>query len=79
MNSTDPQAYEKLVDELLASPRYGERWAQHWLDLVRYAESDGYNQDAVAPGGVAVSRLRHQEPERGQALRSVRARAARGR
>ncbi|MCP5560752.1 MAG: DUF1549 domain-containing protein, partial [Verrucomicrobiaceae bacterium] len=42
----DPQAYEKLVDELLASPRYGERWAQHWLDLVRYAESDGYNQDA---------------------------------
>ncbi|MEZ5432459.1 MAG: PSD1 and planctomycete cytochrome C domain-containing protein [Verrucomicrobiales bacterium] len=42
----DPLAYEKLVDELLASPRYGERWAQHWLDLVRYAESDGYNQDA---------------------------------
>ncbi len=48
-NSTDPQAYEKLVDELLASPRYGERWAQHWLDLVRYAESDGYNQDAYRP------------------------------
>jgi hypothetical protein len=49
VNSTDPQAYEKLVDELLASPRYGERWAQHWLDLVRYAESDGYNQDAARP------------------------------
>ncbi len=48
-SSTDPQAYEKLVDELLASPRYGERWAQHWLDLVRYAESDGYNQDAYRP------------------------------
>jgi hypothetical protein len=48
-NSTDPQAYEKLIDELLASPRYGERWAQHWLDLVRYAESDGYNQDAYRP------------------------------
>lgn len=45
MNSRDPQAYEKLVDDLLASPRYGERWAQHWLDLVRYAESDGYNAD----------------------------------
>ena len=45
----DPKAYEKLVDELLASPRYGERWAQHWLDLVRYAESDGYNQDAYRP------------------------------
>ncbi len=49
VNSTDPQAYDKLVDELLASPRYGERWAQHWLDLVRYAESDGYNQDAPRP------------------------------
>ncbi len=45
----DPKAYEELVDELLASPRYGERWAQHWLDLVRYAESDGYNQDAYRP------------------------------
>lgn len=49
VNSKDPLAYEKLVDELLASPRYGERWAQHWLDLVRYAESDGYNQDALRP------------------------------
>ena len=45
-----PQAYERLVDELLASPRYGERWAQHWLDLVRYAESDGYRADAYRPG-----------------------------
>jgi hypothetical protein len=53
VNSTDPQAYEKLVDELLASPRYGERWAQHWLDLVRYAESDGYNQDAARPAAFA--------------------------
>lgn len=49
VNSKDPKAYEKLVDELLASPRYGERWAQHWLDLTRYAESDGYNQDASRP------------------------------
>ena len=49
VNSKDPKAYEKLVDELLASPRYGERWAQHWLDLTRYAESDGYNQDAFRP------------------------------
>jgi cytochrome c553 len=49
VKSTDPQAYEKLIDELLASPRYGERWAQHWLDLTRYAESDGYNQDAFRP------------------------------
>lgn len=49
IGSTDPRAYEKLIDELLASPHYGERWAQHWLDLVRYAESDGYNQDAYRP------------------------------
>ncbi len=45
-----PDAYERLADELLASPRYGERWAQHWLDLVRYAESDGYRADALRPG-----------------------------
>ena len=44
-----PDAYERLVDALLASPRYGQRWAQHWLDLVRYAESDGYNEDAYRP------------------------------
>lgn len=49
VNDKDPLAYEKLVDELLASPRYGERWGQHWLDLVRYAESDGYNADAYRP------------------------------
>jgi mono/diheme cytochrome c family protein len=40
---------EKLVDELLASPRYGEQWARHWLDLVRYAESDGYRIDDYRP------------------------------
>jgi len=44
-----PSAYDRLVDELLASPRYGERWAQHWLDLVRYAESDGYRLDSYRP------------------------------
>lgn len=44
-----PDAYERLVDRLLDSPRYGERWARHWLDLVRYAESDGYRQDAYRP------------------------------
>jgi hypothetical protein len=40
-----PDAYERLVERLLASPRYGERWARHWLDLVRYADSDGYRAD----------------------------------
>jgi hypothetical protein len=46
---TSPDAYEKLVDRLLASPRYGERWARHWLDLVRYADSDGYRIDDYRP------------------------------
>ncbi|HEY6169277.1 MAG TPA: DUF1553 domain-containing protein [Verrucomicrobiae bacterium] len=41
----DPKAYEKLVDRLLASPRYGERWARHWLDVVRFAESDGFEKN----------------------------------
>ncbi len=49
VNDNDPRAYENLIDTLLASPRYGERWAQHWLDLARYAESDGYNADAYRP------------------------------
>jgi mono/diheme cytochrome c family protein len=44
-----PDAYERLADRLLTSPRHGERWARHWLDLVRYAESDGYKQDAYRP------------------------------
>ncbi len=44
-----PDAYVKLVDRLLASPRYGERWARHWLDLVRYGESDGYRADDYRP------------------------------
>jgi hypothetical protein len=40
-----PNAYEKVVDRLLASPHYGERWGRHWLDLARYADSDGYTID----------------------------------
>jgi hypothetical protein len=43
--SADPGAYEKLVDQLLESPRYGERWAQPWLDLARYADTNGYEKD----------------------------------
>jgi hypothetical protein len=42
-------AYERLVDRLLDSPHYGERWAQHWLDVVRYAETDGFKEDAFRP------------------------------
>ena len=44
-----PQAYEKLLDRLLASPHYGERWGRHWLDLARFAESDGFEHDAIRP------------------------------
>jgi cytochrome c553 len=39
---TSPDAYDKLVDRLLASPRYGERWGRHWLDLARYSDTKGY-------------------------------------
>lgn len=45
-----PDAYEKLVEELLASPRYGERWGQHWLDVVRFAESEGFEYDNLMVG-----------------------------
>ena len=44
-----PGAYERLVDRLLASPQFGERWARPWLDLVRYADSDGYEDDRYRP------------------------------
>ncbi len=42
---TSPDAYERLVDRLLASPHYGERWGQHWLDAARYADTDGFEKD----------------------------------
>ena len=45
-NDNSPNAYDKLVDRLLASPRYGEHWTSMWLDLARYADSKGYEQDA---------------------------------
>lgn len=44
-----PNAYERLIDRLLASPHYGEKWARHWLDLAHYADSDGYEKDQVRP------------------------------
>jgi hypothetical protein len=44
-----PDAYEKQVERLLASPHYGEKWARHWLDLARYADSDGYEKDWARP------------------------------
>ena len=44
-----PAALERVVDRLLASPHYGERWAQHWLDLARYADTDGFEFDQARP------------------------------
>jgi hypothetical protein len=49
LTDSSPDAYEKLVDRLLASPHFGERWAQHWLDVVRFAETNGYELDADRP------------------------------
>ena len=45
VNDSDPAAYERLVDRLLASPAYGERWGRHWLDVARFGESNGYEQN----------------------------------
>ena len=45
VNDATSAAYEKLVDKLLASPHYGERWARRWLDLARYADTNGYEKD----------------------------------
>jgi hypothetical protein len=44
-----PDAYERLVDRLLRSPHFGERWAQHWLDVVRFAETEGFKLDKLRP------------------------------
>jgi mono/diheme cytochrome c family protein len=44
-----PDAYERVVERMLASPHFGERWARPWLDLVRYADSDGYEDDRYRP------------------------------
>lgn len=45
VHDASPDAWEKLIDELLASPRYGEKWGRHWLDLVRYGDTAGFEQD----------------------------------
>jgi hypothetical protein len=49
VNDPSPDAYERLVDRLLESPHFGERWAQHWLDVVRFAETEGFEYDGHLP------------------------------
>jgi hypothetical protein len=48
-NDSQPRAYERLVDRLLQSPRYGERWARHWLDIVHYGDTHGFDKDKTRP------------------------------
>ena len=78
VNDDSPDAYERLVDRLLASPHYGERWARRWLDLARYADTNGYEKDRAALD-LAVSRLGHQRAQRRHAVRPVHHRATRRR
>jgi len=49
LHDNRPDAYERLADRLLESPHYGEKWARYWLDLARYADSDGYEKDRTRP------------------------------
>lgn len=49
VNDRAANAYERLIDRLLASPHYGERWGRHWLDLARFAETDGFEHDLARP------------------------------
>jgi hypothetical protein len=49
VSDPSPDAFDKAIDRLLASPRYGERWARHWLDLARYADSEGFKSDETRP------------------------------
>jgi hypothetical protein len=60
MKDAAPGAWERLIDKLLASPHYGERWGRHWLDAARYADSSGYENDTGPAEHVPISRLRHQ-------------------
>ena len=68
LNDNSANAYEKVVDRLLASPQYGVRWAQHWLDLARYADTDGFEFDQARPERLAVSRLGRRQPEQRYAV-----------
>jgi len=64
LEDTAPDAYERLVDRLLASPRYGERWGRHWLDQVHYADTHGYDKD---------KRRDHAWPYRDYVIRALNA------
>src|SRR5436309_2539163 len=68
------KAFDKVVDRLLASPRYGERWARHWLDLARYAESEGFKADDIPLlGEKELQRHREQLARWEEKTRAIRA------
>ncbi len=50
VNDADPEAWPRLIDRLLATPQYGEKWGRHWLDIVRYADTNGFERDSEKPG-----------------------------
>ena len=67
LHDQDPMAYEKLVDRLLESPHYGERWARHWLDVVHYGDTHGYDKDKPRPNAwpyrdYVIRSLNHDKP-----------------
>ncbi len=64
VRNPDPLAYERLVDRMLESPQYGERWARHWLDVVHYGDTHGYDKDKPRP---------HAWPYRDYVIRSLNA------
>ena len=69
MRDQSPNAWEKVVDRLLASPHYGEQWGRHWLDVVRFAESDGYEYDTHRPDAWRYRDYVVAELQRRQAVR----------
>ena len=78
LRDEQPGAYERVVDRLLASPHFGERWASMWLDLARYADTTGY-ESRSAPRHLAVSRLGDSRVQRRHAVRRVHDQATGGR
>ena len=78
LRDSSPNAWEKVVDRLLASPRYGEKMAIRWLDAARYADTNGYQTDAERHH-VALARLGDRCVQPQHAVRSVHGRADRGR
>ena len=79
LGDPSPAAFERFIDSLLASPHFGERWARHWMDVVRFAETYGYEWNFEITWRLAVSRLSDSSLQLRSSLRSVHSRAHRRR